>query len=157
MDGLSLVHKKGVTHRDLKIENILLDGDFNLKIADFGFAAPLSGRDESGSCRTRCGTIGNMAPEILLAKPYNGVAVDLFASAVVLFMMVTSRKPFKVAEPKDVMYRFICANRDDLFWKEHLRMTTQDETMHKISSEFRSLFSSMMQLDPTHRLSLAEI
>jgi serine/threonine protein kinase len=47
MEGLDSVHRKGITHRDLKPENLLYDGDFNLKIADFGFAAPMGGRDGS--------------------------------------------------------------------------------------------------------------
>jgi serine/threonine protein kinase len=41
IEGLNYVHSKGVTHRDLKPENVLYDSNFNLKIADFGFAAPL--------------------------------------------------------------------------------------------------------------------
>jgi serine/threonine protein kinase len=64
IDGLYYVHSNGVTHRDLKPENLLYDGDFNLKIADFGFAAPLYGRDGSGFLKTRLGTESYMAPEI---------------------------------------------------------------------------------------------
>lgn len=41
MDGLEYVHKNGITHRDLKPENVLFDNNFNVKIADFGFAAPI--------------------------------------------------------------------------------------------------------------------
>ena len=52
MDGLSHVHGSKITHRDLKPENLFLDGNYNLKIADFGFAAPLEGRDGRGSLRT---------------------------------------------------------------------------------------------------------
>lgn len=48
IEALYYVHKKGATHRDLKPENLLFDSDFNLKIADFGFAAPIQGRDGSG-------------------------------------------------------------------------------------------------------------
>jgi len=62
---LDSVHRKGMTHRDLKPENLLFDSDFNLKIADFGFAAPLEGRDGSHKLRTVLGTLGYMAPEIL--------------------------------------------------------------------------------------------
>ena len=46
------MHESGFAHRDLKPENLMLDVDFNLKIADFGFAAPTEGRDGSGQIRT---------------------------------------------------------------------------------------------------------
>lgn len=62
--GLSYIHSKGFSHRDLKPENLLLDKDFNIKIVDFGFACPLTGRDGSGFNRTEVGTPGYMAPEI---------------------------------------------------------------------------------------------
>lgn len=48
MDGLDHVHQSGITHRDLKPENLMLDSNYILKIADFGFAAPVEGRDQSG-------------------------------------------------------------------------------------------------------------
>jgi serine/threonine protein kinase len=57
MQGLDYCHMNGVAHRDLKPDNLLLDGNFNLKIADFGFAAPFLGRDGSGNLNTKCGTL----------------------------------------------------------------------------------------------------
>ena len=89
IEGLSYVHAQGVTHRDLKPENVLFDAAFNLKIADFGFAAPLNGKDGSGWCKTKLGTESYMAPEIHLRKPYQGERVDLFACGIILFIMVT--------------------------------------------------------------------
>jgi len=89
INGLDYVHQRGVTHRDLKPENVLYDSNFNLKIADFGFAAPISGRDGSGYCKTKLGTESYMAPEIHAKRPYIGASVDLFACAIILFIMVT--------------------------------------------------------------------
>ena len=89
IEGLEYVHTRGVTHRDLKPENVLFDQHFNLKIADFGFAAPIAGRDGSGLCKTKLGTESYMAPEIHMRKPYNGASVDLFACGIILFIMFT--------------------------------------------------------------------
>lgn len=59
------IHSSGTAHRDLKPENIMLDNQFNVRIADFGFAAPIEGRDGSGLLKTQLGTQAYMAPEIL--------------------------------------------------------------------------------------------
>lgn len=73
----------------MKPENVLFDEHFNIKIADFGFAAPIDGKDGSGYLKTKLGTESYMAPEINMKKPYTGASVDLFASAIVLFICVT--------------------------------------------------------------------
>lgn len=64
MSGLSYMHAQGMAHRDLKPDNILFDDNFNIKIADFGFAGPMAGRDGSGYLKTVLGTKPYMAPEI---------------------------------------------------------------------------------------------
>lgn len=92
--GLEYMHSQGIVHRDLKPDNILLDRNFNLKIADFGFAAPLKGRFGSGFLETVLGTNPYMAPEIHENKQYKGTETDLFASAIVLFTMVSGSAPF---------------------------------------------------------------
>lgn len=61
------MHHKGIAHRDLKPENILFDKNFNLKVADFGFAA-LMDKYADGKLRTTLGTEGYMAPEIHLKE-----------------------------------------------------------------------------------------
>jgi len=155
INGLEYVHNKGVTHRDLKPENVLYDQSFNLKIADFGFAAPIEGRDASGYLKTKLGTESYMAPEIHMRKPYQGASVDLFASAIILFITFTQHPPFTKAVPEDPFYRLICANRADLFWKAHSK--NKPNGAEFFSEEFKNLITSMLQFDPAHRLSMAEV
>jgi len=64
IEALDYMHKKGFAHRDMKPENLLFDTKFNLKVADFGFAAALAGRDGTGKMKTILGTESYMAPEI---------------------------------------------------------------------------------------------
>lgn len=73
---------------------MLIDEAFNVRIADFGFAQVLEGRDQDGMINTFLGTPGYMAPEILENRAYNGTAVDIYALGVVLFAMVTKSTPF---------------------------------------------------------------
>jgi serine/threonine protein kinase len=155
ISGLDYVHQKGITHRDLKPENVLYDQYFNLKIADFGFAAPIAGRDSSGYCKTKLGTESYMAPEIHMRKPYIGSSVDLFACGIILFIMFTQHPPFTKAEPNDPFYRLLCANRADLFWKAHSKNKPNGADF--FSEDFKNLITSMLQFDPSHRLTMAEV
>ena len=65
LGALLYLHNKGIVHRDMKLDNILVDSDtYDIKIADFGFAIPVWGRDGSGNLQTKRGTPEYMAPEI---------------------------------------------------------------------------------------------
>lgn len=121
VNGLHHMHQHGIVHRDLKPENILLDEEFKLKIADFGFSAPANGRDGKGYLKTKLGTPNYMAPEFHLNKPYNGKSCDLFAAAIILFIMVAAHPPFQTAKPHDPFYKCIAENRSDVFWKTHCK------------------------------------
>ena len=76
-------------NRDIKLENMLVDSNFDIKIADFGFAMANEGRDASGTLTSVLGTPGYMAPEMLESQSYSGDKADIFALGVVLFSLVT--------------------------------------------------------------------
>jgi serine/threonine protein kinase len=86
-----------------------------------------------------------MAPEIHLNKPYTGQGVDLFASAIILFVMLSARPPFNSPNPTDPHYRLLAANRADLFWKAH---DAAGAGISIYSNEFKDLFSKMTVLNP---------
>ena len=104
LSALHHIHNNGISHRDIKPENIFISGDYHIKIADFGFTIALTGRDGSGILRTYKGTRPYMAPELIEGREYRGMDVDLFAAAIICFIMVTGRPPFMRAEATNPHY-----------------------------------------------------
>jgi len=87
LSALGFIHSKGIAHRDIKLENILLDDDCQLKLMDFGMYKLFS----QEVLKTFCGTGNYMAPEISSSedKPYEGPPVDIFAIGASLYVMLT--------------------------------------------------------------------
>ncbi|KAF4637048.1 hypothetical protein G7Y89_g1042 [Cudoniella acicularis] len=90
MGAIKYMHSKGVTHRDLKLDNILLDAAENIKMADFSHAAYTQ---QSDFAQTRCGTLGYMAPEMFSSQP-KGREVDIWSAGVVFFILLRTSMPF---------------------------------------------------------------
>merc|ERR1719510_2417439 len=138
--GLEAMHKKGIAHRDLKPENVLFDNQFNLKLADFGFAYVFQkGEGPKTSMRTELGTKGYMAPEIINNKKYTE-KVDIFAAGVILFIMLAGFPPFQNANEKDWWFDKITKKKYKLFWMAHERTanfskTAKDLLVHMLAAK----------------------
>lgn len=91
VSAVQYCHCRGVVHRDLKAENVLLDKDMNIKLADFGF----SNRYEEGSpLTTWCGSPPYAAPEVFQGLEYDGPKADIWSLGVVLYALVCGALPF---------------------------------------------------------------
>jgi serine/threonine-protein kinase ULK/ATG1 len=93
-DAVALIHEKGIAHRDIKLANILLKKDFQIKLADFGFAKE---SQNNMFMQTYCGTPITMAPEIIQNKPYDK-KVDIWSLGVITYQLVYGKLPFPISD-----------------------------------------------------------
>ncbi|KAI9865955.1 MAG: hypothetical protein M1813_001922 [Trichoglossum hirsutum] len=90
--AVAYVHNKSCVHRDLKLENILLDKNENVKLCDFGFTREYEGK--SSYLQTFCGTVCYSAPEMLKGEKYAGEKVDVWSLGVILYALLVGELPF---------------------------------------------------------------
>lgn len=104
---LRYIHHHLVIHRDLKLGNLFLDAEMNVKVGDFGLATRLEKPDDRK--KTVCGTPNYIAPEILEAKRGHSFEVDVWSTGVIMYTLLIGKPPF---ESKDVdsTYKAILAN-----------------------------------------------
>ena len=117
-DAVKYMHSLNIAHRDLKLENLLLDTNMNIKVADFGFVRKDAGISLSS---TYCGSKSYAAPEILIGRPYNPKRSDIWALGVILYIMVTGRMPFD--ESKGTRHVLREQERLKLYWPQKISFT----------------------------------
>ena len=139
VSALQHCHQRGVVHRDLKLGNLLLDANNNVKISDFGLSNQWHPQKKLD---TFCGSPAFMAPELFLRRPYTGPEVDVWSLGVILYNMVTGSLPFRGQD----------------FWelRQHV-LRGQYHVPKSLSNEITDLLDRMLMLDPTNRSSLDDV
>lgn len=92
-------HSKSICHRDIKLENIIIDESMNLKLIDFGFAAIVS---KPKYLNFFCGTPSYMPPEIVLKKEYLGFNADVWCLGILLYTLLCGSFPFRGKSEKEL-------------------------------------------------------
>ena len=102
ISAIEYCHGRNIAHRDIKLDNILLDQKNNVKIIDFGFST-MNSQDEKS--RVFCGTPSYMAPEIVGRRDYYGLQADIWALGILLYAMLIGKMPFKAYNDKELYRR----------------------------------------------------
>ena len=139
VDALRYCHHKGVIHRDLKLENLLLDDNRNVKIIDFGFS---TATQPDAKLHMFCGTPSYMAPEIVNKKDYYGPPADIWSLGVLLYAMLMGKFPFKGSTEREL---FKCIAKGVY------------ATPVNVSVPAKMLLNKLMQVDPLKRPTCDEI
>ena len=137
--GLEYWHDNNVLHRDIKLDNILIDSKGQIKIGDFGVSKMVK---EGEIMMDQWGTPAYIAPEILIDEGYSGYGIDIWSAGVVLYAMLYGTVPFKAHNMKDLHKSIIMA-------KYSLK--------ESISENAIDLIRRILEPNPTQRLTISQI
>ncbi|XP_049937189.1 CBL-interacting protein kinase 5-like [Nymphaea colorata] len=142
ISAVDFCHSRGVYHRDLKLENLLLDENGDLKITDFGLSALAECRRNDGLLHTLCGTPAYVAPEVIHKKGYDGAKADIWSCGVILFVLLAGYPPF----------------HDPNLMEMYRKITKGDfKCPQWFPPEVRKLLSKVLDPNPNSRITMARI
>ncbi|KAM3865214.1 serine/threonine-protein kinase MARK1 isoform 2-T2 [Diretmus argenteus] len=139
VSAVQYCHQKRIVHRDLKAENLLLDADMNIKIADFGFSNEFT---VGSKLDTFCGSPPYAAPELFQGKKYDGPEVDVWSLGVILYTLVSGSLPFDGQNLKELRERVLRGKYRIPFY---------------MSTDCENLLKKLLVLNPGKRGSLQQI
>uniref|UniRef100_A0AAR2KCS8 non-specific serine/threonine protein kinase n=1 Tax=Pygocentrus nattereri TaxID=42514 RepID=A0AAR2KCS8_PYGNA len=139
VSAVQYCHQKRIVHRDLKAENLLLDADMNIKIADFGFSNEFT---IGSKLDTFCGSPPYAAPELFQGKKYDGPEVDVWSLGVILYTLVSGSLPFDGQNLKELRERVLRGKYRIPFY---------------MSTDCENLLKKLLVLNPGKRGSLEQI
>ncbi|XP_017093543.2 serine/threonine-protein kinase MARK2 isoform X11 [Drosophila bipectinata] len=139
VSAVQYCHQKRIIHRDLKAENLLLDSELNIKIADFGFSNEFT---PGSKLDTFCGSPPYAAPELFQGKKYDGPEVDVWSLGVILYTLVSGSLPFDGSTLRELRERVLRGKYRIPFY---------------MSTDCENLLRKFLVLNPAKRASLETI
>lgn len=148
LNAVSHCHQNNIFHRDIKLENILLN-DTIVKLADFGYSCQLDNIPYDHIVGTPC----YIAPEIIKKEKYDGTKADIWACGIVLYILVCGKYPFDYILPED-------PNKIDIYTFSELFgkiLKGKYNVPNHISPELKDLLQRIFTVDPNKRITIPEI
>ncbi|KAJ3132961.1 hypothetical protein HDU90_006497 [Geranomyces variabilis] len=139
VQAVGYCHDKNFVHRDLKLENVLLTEDLNVKLIDFGFTRQVNTRK---LLDTYCGSVAYAAPEMILGKQYSGPQADVWSLGVILYTLLCGYLPFDDDNEATLRQKIL-----DLDY----------ELPEFLAPETKDLIQQMLQLKGSERVSIAGV
>mmetsp|Transcript_16608 Transcript_16608/g.25397 ORF Transcript_16608/g.25397 Transcript_16608/m.25397 type:complete len:400 (+) Transcript_16608:85-1284(+) len=163
LNGILHLQKMGICHRDMSLENILVDNLSTSVIIDMGMCLRVPYLAEDGysisnvsagtlrlliSRQPACGKPNYISPEVLARVPFDGFAIDTWAAGIMLFIMIVGLPPFDVASPEDPRYRMVTQGGLKIMLQKWNR---------PISDQAAHLLQGMLREHPGDRLTFGQV
>lgn len=139
VSAVEYIHKNSIVHRDLKIENIIIDMNDNIKVLDFGLS---NFYDNKMFLKTSCGSLYFAAPELLLGQSYMGPEIDMWSLGIILYVMLCGKVPFDDESARELQNKI---------------KTAKYSFNVPISKDAEKLITSMITVDPSERITLEKL
>ena len=139
IEGLKYIHKKNIIHRDIKLDNILIDTTNTVKICDFGVSRKI---EKGQKIYERCGTPAYIAPEIYKKIGYTGFQSDVWSAGITLYYILSGNLPFK---------------GNNIHELENAILFGEYKKIKDVSFEANDIINKMLKLDPKERITIDEI
>lgn len=147
MRAILYFNSRNIVHRDLKLDNVMIEGldtgkieDIRVKLIDFGVSKFTNSEGQKIDLRTYCGTLNFMAPEVIQGKSYD-ISCDLWSVGVIAFFILSGRPPFIGKDEHELIKKISSCNYD-----------FEDEIWCQISKPAKTWIRSMLKVNPSERM-----
>lgn len=152
VNGVGHCHCRSVLHRDVKLDNILIDSQGNIKLCDFGISRVIL--DVKEPCFEQTGTPAYVAPEVMKETGYAGFKSDVWSLGVILFALVCGALPYRANTLPDLRNAII---KGTYKFPEMITQSTGNKKKAELSNQYKHLVGQLLETDPAKRITIPGI